>query len=429
MNTIADLHLERVFLDPRHLVSTARHVLSGHSMRVVGVMDGEKLVGTLSVDQLLRAPDNATIAAYVEPIGQTVQIADTVRAVGSVFALGKNEYLPALDHEAYAGIVTPLMVIPELGKSYDPMTKLCWSDELRSWGVDNLKSGCEITILFIDLDSFRAYNKKHGHKVGDRVIEGVAEFLRSHTDQLTDLLVRYAGDEFAIGTVRTREEAESLVAQLKAGLPLSVEGVPEKVSFSLGLYGGRRTRERENTHFAATVDNLINRASQECLASKVPQSEVPEQPTLALVETEQDEPSMELIARPPVEEVELEEESSGNLTVAGVYIDDLADNGVTTVILTDGSKVISGADSRNGKAPLISVAQATLKALERHTAPVRLFVEEIVKQNGKVFVRSRAATDSASAENQSSVRIISDLYQSAAEATIKSTLRAARKLS
>ncbi len=44
--------------------------------------------------------------------------------------------------------------------------------------------------------------------------------------------------------------------------------VPEGVSATYGIFGGRRTKEREDIHYAATIDDLITRASKNCTASK-----------------------------------------------------------------------------------------------------------------------------------------------------------------
>ncbi|MCE5198389.1 hypothetical protein LLG39_05380, partial [bacterium] len=40
------------------------------------------------------------------------------------------------------------------------------------------------------------------------------------------------------------------------------------VSATYGMAGGRRTKEREDVHYASTIDNLITRASKNCTANK-----------------------------------------------------------------------------------------------------------------------------------------------------------------
>ena len=52
-----------------------------------------------------------------------------------------------------------------------------------------------VTVLFIDLDNFKAINDSHGHAVGDAVLESVADRL---TEALTteSIVGRIGGDEF-----------------------------------------------------------------------------------------------------------------------------------------------------------------------------------------------------------------------------------------
>jgi len=52
-------------------------------------------------------------------------------------------------------------------------------------------------ILMIDVDHFKRFNDKHGHDAGDRLLEAVGAFLRSHV-RAEDIACRYGGEEFAL---------------------------------------------------------------------------------------------------------------------------------------------------------------------------------------------------------------------------------------
>jgi diguanylate cyclase (GGDEF)-like protein len=55
----------------------------------------------------------------------------------------------------------------------------------------------EISLLVMDLDSFKTINDTYGHQVGDRALREVASVLRAGIRPY-DICVRYAGDEFIV---------------------------------------------------------------------------------------------------------------------------------------------------------------------------------------------------------------------------------------
>ncbi|MGE4278596.1 MAG: diguanylate cyclase [Magnetospirillum sp.] len=53
------------------------------------------------------------------------------------------------------------------------------------------------TLIYVDLDNFKAVNDVHGHQTGDQALMAVRDLLLHHT-RPTDLVARLGGDEFAI---------------------------------------------------------------------------------------------------------------------------------------------------------------------------------------------------------------------------------------
>jgi diguanylate cyclase (GGDEF)-like protein len=54
-----------------------------------------------------------------------------------------------------------------------------------------------LTLALIDADRFKTINDRHGHAVGDRVLQQLAQMLRENT-RGSDLLLRYGGEEFLV---------------------------------------------------------------------------------------------------------------------------------------------------------------------------------------------------------------------------------------
>ena len=53
-------------------------------------------------------------------------------------------------------------------------------------------------LLLLDLDNFKKINDKHGHYIGDEILQKLSDFLKSHFDLQYHMVSRWGGDEFAI---------------------------------------------------------------------------------------------------------------------------------------------------------------------------------------------------------------------------------------
>ncbi|MCC7228771.1 MAG: diguanylate cyclase [Fimbriimonadaceae bacterium] len=352
MLSIRALKLLPAWVSPDHLVSTARIILSGHGLRALGVLDQGDLIGIVTPDSLAGEADFTEVREVVSPPDLVLDGDLSVREAAELFVRSNAEVAPVIFQGKFLGVVTANMLLKELGRSWDPLTGLSWSDQLREWGIEHLKRSDEITILFIDLDDFGQYNKRYGHIVGDHVLQKVASMLSDSVDPERDVLVRYGGDEFAIGTIREREGAETLAAILKRKVAeIFIGEAEEGVDFTIGIHGGKRSKERENIHFAATLDNLINLASKDCIAQKTAKNDIAEREIthVAAVEVRDAPPQMEL----------------GPLKIVSVFADDHTSNSLTQVIVSAGEAVVSGVCARMGKSVIESIAIATAKALER----------------------------------------------------------------
>ena len=65
-----------------------------------------------------------------------------------------------------------------------------------------------LSLLFVDIDRFKAINDSLGHEAGDRVLQYVARFLKRHIRE-ADFVFRYGGDEFLVLITCSGEDRKS----------------------------------------------------------------------------------------------------------------------------------------------------------------------------------------------------------------------------
>jgi diguanylate cyclase len=85
----------------------------------------------------------------------------------------------------------------------DPLTKV-----LNRLGLEkclklamskNASAGRSHHLIMIDIDHFKKVNDTHGHVMGDRVLQVLAEVLRSRVNEgRSQVVARYGGEEFAL---------------------------------------------------------------------------------------------------------------------------------------------------------------------------------------------------------------------------------------
>lgn len=83
----------------------------------------------------------------------------------------------------------------------DPLTGLANRNEFFRVGKEELERarryGRELSIVYFDIDHFKAVNDNHGHDAGDRVLQRVAEICRQRL-RANDICSRLGGEEFAV---------------------------------------------------------------------------------------------------------------------------------------------------------------------------------------------------------------------------------------
>src|SRR5580698_6532821 len=134
----------------------------------------------------------------------------------------------------------------------------------------------EFSLLFIDLDHFKAVNDTHGHLVGSRLLGEVGEMIKNSCRQI-DMAFRYGGDEFVVLLPQTSKEnairvAHRLHKRIRDTIWLTAAGLEVKITASVGVasYPGDSKTKADLLHLAdEAMYNVKNTTRDAVLAATV----------------------------------------------------------------------------------------------------------------------------------------------------------------
>lgn len=125
----------------------------------------------------------------------------------------------------------------------------------------------ELSLLLIDIDSFKAYNDHFGHQQGDTCLATVAQALAAKLKRPADVAARYGGEEFAAILPDTSLEQARLhanaIREHVAGLALQHAPAAHWTMVTLSI--GVASFDRERLH---EVPALIEAADKALYAAK-----------------------------------------------------------------------------------------------------------------------------------------------------------------
>lgn len=101
-----------------------------------------------------------------------------------------------------------------------------------------------LSLLILDVDSFKRYNDHYGHQAGDQVLREIGTVLKSGLKRSTDIVARYGGEEFVCLLPDTpHEQARQLAEDIEQrvrlrALPHEASDVCPVITVSVGVATG-----------------------------------------------------------------------------------------------------------------------------------------------------------------------------------------------
>jgi diguanylate cyclase (GGDEF)-like protein len=203
---------------PNNLASTVQAV-GGWA-----VHSGETFVsGDLRRDSRLPGPSSSPLAALGFVLRGRQQAIGAL--VGLEMRTGPDPVLRPRVKTAWADLLAPAGFALENGLIVERAEALSVTDDLtrlynsrymnqslRRETKRAVRTGSPLSLLFIDLDGFKAVNDTYGHLFGSRALVEAAAVIKGSARE-TDVVARFGGDEFAVILPETSRDGAIMVAE------------------------------------------------------------------------------------------------------------------------------------------------------------------------------------------------------------------------
>ncbi len=126
-----------------------------------------------------------------------------------------------------------------------------------------------LSLIIADVDYFKNYNDRYGHKAGDLCLKQIAQTIKSSLKRAGDLVCRYGGEEFAIilpdtdsyGAVHLAETIREQIQQLN--IIHESSSVSSLITLSLGIATTMATTASQPDIMLKAADNALYQAKQQ----------------------------------------------------------------------------------------------------------------------------------------------------------------------
>jgi len=131
-----------------------------------------------------------------------------------------------------------------------------------------IRNGTLLSVLFLDVDDFKAYNDNYGHSAGDVCLQKIAAVIRRSVHRPHDLCARYGGEEFIvlfpdISQEDTLQVAEKIRKSIELeNLPHSFSRAASHVTISIGVATMTPQRGMSQNLLVEMADRALYKAKE-----------------------------------------------------------------------------------------------------------------------------------------------------------------------
>ncbi|HEU0012746.1 MAG TPA: diguanylate cyclase [Longimicrobium sp.] len=199
---------------------------------VVPIRLGERPLGALNLEatgpEVFTAENLAVFNTFADQLAGAIHLASVNRQLESTNAELRraNRRLARLSgRDRLTGIANR--------RRFDRRLELEWRRAVRA--------RAPLSLVMLDIDSFKEYNDLHGHQMGDACLRRVARTLRESLHRAGDLVARYGGEEFAVLLPATELDGARRVGEMLrervqgACIPHHGSRVAQVVTISAGV--------------------------------------------------------------------------------------------------------------------------------------------------------------------------------------------------
>ena len=180
-----------------------------HDVRHIPILDGERLVGIVSMRDLIHHYQNTLETAFNDARQEIEDL---------------KKLMTVADGEKIGTLIQELQKYKELSLT-DYLTGLFNKRYFQTRFIEEVtrakRSSYDLSLIFCDIDYFKRINDRFGHHIGDEVLRIIAQILSGSIDQLniisrlrkSDIIARYGGEEFVVILPETGKQGAVIAAE------------------------------------------------------------------------------------------------------------------------------------------------------------------------------------------------------------------------